>query len=206
MNILEIILSITLSGIFFVSSIPKLRNPRRFVLVTLEYRILPPGLGHAAGWLIPPLELLIALLLISGTASGCTAIASFILLMSFIVAISVNIWRGRTMECNCFGDTQKRKIGWKLLLQDLLLAFMALCLARIAHNWIGLESWSLFYTLQHTAFGSIPVLLLCILLTTSMTILLKKYPSREKQHGARTQSFVQSLRRMKLPHQKGVMQ
>ena len=54
--------------IFLTSAVPKLRHPKGFVLAVLEYRVLPPRLSWYYARLVPPLEFLLALLLLSGTA------------------------------------------------------------------------------------------------------------------------------------------
>ncbi len=142
MTIISASLSIVLGVVFLVSAIPKLRHPEGFVLIALEYRLLPPFLGHLYGRIIPPLEFLVALLMLSGTAVGLVAIVVSLLLFSFIVAIAINMVRGRDLDCNCFGPNKRRKVGWILLFQDGVLLGFALSLTMLIPVWTGLEPWS----------------------------------------------------------------
>lgn len=121
MKSIEIVLCIACGMIFLISSVPKLRHPKGFILTVLEYQILPPPLGYLYGWVLPPLECLVALLLLTGTAIVGAAVTTAFLLLSFVVAISSNILRGRDLDCQCFGAKVQRKIGWPLVFEDCLL-------------------------------------------------------------------------------------
>jgi hypothetical protein len=133
----------TILGVIFIfSAIPKLRHPNGFILVVLEYRILPPRLGRVFARLVPQLELFAALLLLSGIAVRLAGALTSLLLLSFIVAISINIARGRNLDCHCFGKETRRQIGWNTLVQDgALLGLSAITLAT-ASEWLTPEPWS----------------------------------------------------------------
>jgi uncharacterized membrane protein YphA (DoxX/SURF4 family) len=118
---LQVLLSVALALIFLASAVPKLRHPRGFILAVLEYRVLPTRLSWFYARLLPPLELLLGLLLLSGTAVRSTAIVLALLLLSFMIAMSINLARGRNLDCHCFGKALRRSIGWGLLLQDSVL-------------------------------------------------------------------------------------
>ena len=79
----QVFLSMALALIFLASAVPKLLHPRGFILAVLEYRVLPPRLGRVYARLLPPLELLLALLLLSGTSVRLAAIGQSVLLLSF---------------------------------------------------------------------------------------------------------------------------
>src|SRR5947209_4134985 len=116
MSIMEVILSAMLGIIFLTSAVPKLRHPKGFVLAVLEYRVLPPRLSWYYARLVPPLEFLLALLLLTGTAVRFAAAILSMLLLSFIAAVAINLARGRNLDCHCFGKPTTRPIGWRLLL------------------------------------------------------------------------------------------
>jgi len=162
-----------LGVIFLLSAIPKLRRPKGFVLTVMEYRVLPPLPSRIYGWSLPPLELLLALLLLSGTDVRLTALVLSLLLLSFILAVSVNIARGRDLNCGCFGTKKQRKIGWTLLLEDLALLGGALTLATLSSSWIGLESWSIFRLIP-PRLASPLALLLCVGMAIGAAMLLRR--------------------------------
>src|SRR5207302_4809717 len=103
----EILLSIALGIVFLAAAVPKLRHPRGFVLAVLEYRVLPARLSRFYARLVPSLELLLALLLLTGTAVRSAAAITSVLLFSFIAAVGINLIRGRDLDCHCFGKATR---------------------------------------------------------------------------------------------------
>jgi uncharacterized membrane protein YphA (DoxX/SURF4 family) len=83
--IVEMASSLLLGLVFLASAIPKLRHPKGFVLTVLEYRGLPPTLGQIYARLLPPVELFVAVLLLTGTAVRSAAVVTPLLLISFII-------------------------------------------------------------------------------------------------------------------------
>jgi putative oxidoreductase len=156
MTIFAAVLSLILGGIFLVSALPKLRHPKGFILTVLEYRILPPYLSKVYGTFIPLLEFALALFSLTGIMLRFVAIIMSLLIFSFIMAISVNIQRGRNLDCNCFGTLKKRPIGKALLIQDSLLLSSTIFIS-VTHTWMSIESWSLFHLvgIKNDAFGFI---------------------------------------------------
>ncbi len=172
-------------GIIFLSSaIPKLRHPRGFILAVLEYRVLPPRLSWYYARLLPPLEFLLALLLLTGTAVHTAAIALSILLLSFIVAIGFNLARGRNLDCHCFGNATSRPIGRSLLFQDTALLGAALAIVIITKEWVTLEPWSVFRLSSLAQAGSFMPLVSCAAVTACAALLLSRSTYGGKRYGS----------------------
>ncbi len=167
------ILSGILGGIFLASSVPKLRHPKGFLLTVLEYRILPSSLSMLYARLVPWLELLIALLLLSGTGVRSAATITVLLLLSFMIAVSINLARGRDLDCNCFGKGLRRSVGWGTLLQEGILASAAIALGTIAQTWAALEPWSIFRLVRLSIPPYLPLLLIFLGAATGFFILLR---------------------------------
>lgn len=174
----EVLLSTVLAIIFLAGAVPKLCHPKGFILAVLEYRVLPTRLGWFYARLVPPLEFLLALLLLSGTAVRSAAVVVSLLLLSFIAAIGINLARGRDLDCHCFGTTTRRPIGWKLLFQDGALLGAAIALAAAASEWIGQEPWSVFRLSGLVQVGSPGPLLGCVAVTACTAALLSRSTRR----------------------------
>lgn len=140
---IQALLSITLGVCFLAAALPKLRHPESFMLAVVGYRVLPFRLSKVYARLLPPLECLLGLLLLGGIAVRSAAIVSSLLALSFITGVGINVIRGRTLECHCFGKATKRMIGWKLLLEDIALFGAAVALAILASTWVTPEPWSI---------------------------------------------------------------
>lgn len=135
MSVLAIFAARALLGVIFAfSGVSKLRNPRGFVVLVLAYQVLPARMGRIVGWLIPVLELDVALLLLAGIATRFALMLSALLLASFVIGITVNLVRGRILDCGCHG-TPGKKIGWRLVLQDVGLLAISVLVARSVGQW-----------------------------------------------------------------------
>jgi methylamine utilization protein MauE len=169
---IEVLLSTGLAIVLLVAAVPKLRHHKGFILAVLEYRVLPPHLSWLYARLVPPLECLLALLLLSGTAVRSAAITISLLLLSFILAVGINLARGRDLDCHCFGKATRRPIGWRLLLQDGALLTASIALTAVTHEWVAPEPWSVFRLSGMVQAGSPGPLLGCAAVTTCTAVLL----------------------------------
>jgi uncharacterized membrane protein YphA (DoxX/SURF4 family) len=172
--VIEVLLSITLGIIFLMSAVPKLRHPRGFVLAVLEYRVLPPRFSWLYARLVPPLEFLLALLFLTGTAVRSAAVVTSVLLLSFIAAVGINLARGRDLDCHCFGKATTRPIGWGLLLQDAALLGAAIAIATVASEWVAPEPWSVFRLFGLVQAGILAPLMTCAAVTACTAALLSR--------------------------------
>jgi Methylamine utilisation protein MauE len=79
------------------------------------------------------------------------AIIAAVLLTSFLYAICLNLARGRSLECHCFGNNSHRRISLGLAVQDSALLGIAIGIAIgivvSDRGWWSLESWSVFHLL-----------------------------------------------------------
>lgn len=192
--------SLLLGGVFIAAALPKLRHPKGFLLTVLEYRILGDGASRLYALVVPPFELLAALLLFAGVAVRPTALLLSLLLLSFLVAIGVNLARGRDLDCGCFGSgTRKgtsRRIGPGLLLQDLGLLAAALLLVATLPRWMDPAPWSVALLLARLVGVPVAVALVCsacLALTVWLALGLRRASSRAGSK--RTRPVAQATRR-----------
>jgi len=97
-------------GIFFViAALPKIVDPPSFAHMIYNYRILPASVVNLMAIVMPWVELLCGVALIIGvwTAAARTIIAA--MLLTFIVAISINLGRGNAIDCGCFDPNPRPK-------------------------------------------------------------------------------------------------
>ena len=97
-------------GVFFVAAaLPKIADPPSFAHMVYNYRIVPGALINLMALTMPWIELLSGLALILGIwkATARTIIAA--LLITFIIAISINLLRSNAIDCGCFDVTAAGK-------------------------------------------------------------------------------------------------
>ena len=76
-------------------------------------------------FVLPFVELAVAVALIPRSTAWLGAAAALALLLVFAGAIGVNLARGQKPDCNCFGQLQSKPVSWSVFARNLLLAAVA---------------------------------------------------------------------------------
>ncbi len=124
-------LRLLLCGIFLLAAVSKLRARDVFEGILRDYRLLPEQLVVPFARLLPVVELLAALGLLFEPSRTAAALLIAGLLLVFIAAIAINLARGRReIDCGCFlGGRGRQRIGWSLVVRNLVLLAFALDVA-----------------------------------------------------------------------------
>ncbi|NOK58401.1 MAG: DoxX family membrane protein [Chloroflexi bacterium AL-W] len=96
---------------FLTSALGKLTDLTSFVQGTLDYRVLPGSVAKMFALALPWLELGLTALLLTGIALPVAGWVLAGLLGCFIVAVTMNLRRGRAIACNCHGIAGTRTIS-----------------------------------------------------------------------------------------------
>ena len=94
---------LVLGGVFLVAGGLKVIDPQSSVAAVRAYRLLPSSLVTIVGWGLPFAEIALGLLLLAGVATRLVAVASAVLLLVFIAAVTSAAARGLSIDCGCFG-------------------------------------------------------------------------------------------------------
>lgn len=113
-----------LAAVFGVASVAKLADRKTTAQTLRNFGVPEPPIA-ALVWLLPLVELVTALALLSASFARRGALGALTLLLLFTIAIAANLWRGRTPACNCFGQLQAQPIGWRALTRNALLTLVA---------------------------------------------------------------------------------
>ncbi len=128
---------LVLGAVFIAAAGPKIMDPPSFAHMIANYRLFPPALVHAAALVLPWIEILCGLALVSGLFWKTAAKLVGGMLLVFILAIGTNLARGRAVQCGCFDVHAAEKshaelIGemrWVLVRDAALLAVAVFLLA-----------------------------------------------------------------------------
>jgi len=99
---LTIRVQIALGVIFVVAALPKIVDPPSFAHMIYNYKILPWALINPMALIMPWIELLCGLALILGIWTGTARTIIGALLVTFVIAVSINLARGNAIDCGCF--------------------------------------------------------------------------------------------------------
>jgi hypothetical protein len=138
--------AVALATIFALAAVAKLRDLSGFAAVVQNFRILPEFLARPFAYVLPPIELTVAVGLLVEASRGWAAAGALGLLAAFTAAIAINMGRGRhKIDCGCFGTSHKQTLsGWLIGRNAALALLAALCLSGPAGtrpmHWLDLVS------------------------------------------------------------------
>jgi uncharacterized membrane protein YphA (DoxX/SURF4 family) len=128
-ELLALAARILLGLVFLRASVAKLVANDDFRDTVANYEILPSRLVAPVARWVPRVELAAAVALLVGIGVRPAAALVAALLGTFAAAISVNLLRGRRIDCGCHSSTVPERIGWELVGRDAVLAATALFVA-----------------------------------------------------------------------------
>lgn len=124
MDIALLLARVLLAGIFGLAAVSKLVNLRGSRQAMRSFG-LPERLAAPAGLALPLVELALAVALVPRVSAWWGALCALALLFTFVAGIAVNLARGRTPECHCFGQLRSARMGWPTLTRNGVLAAVA---------------------------------------------------------------------------------
>jgi putative oxidoreductase len=130
-------LSLIVGGAFVYAGAIKFGAPQSLADTVAEYGMLPNFAIVAFALALPVFEVLAGLLLVSGWRSRVGALAVATAIFVYIVAISLALARGLTINCGCFGAAPATRAAmWLDLVRDLAIfaAAAALYLTSFPHE------------------------------------------------------------------------
>tara|TARA_B110000116_G_scaffold236345_1_gene221913 strand:+ start:451 stop:903 length:453 start_codon:yes stop_codon:yes gene_type:complete len=121
-----------LGAVFIYASLDKIADPVAFSTNIDNYHITPIAINNLAALIIPWVELIIGLSLITGVFLDGASILTMALLVFFIFIISQAYARGISLQCGCFktvvdpalGDL-KQEMLWRIF-EDFLFLGLAI--------------------------------------------------------------------------------
>lgn len=124
----ELAVRIFLGSIFAFAAIHKIANPSQFALILYGYDLFPEYTINFVALVIPWLELLTGIGLIVGFRPRASSLLLGILLFCFIIALSINLYRGHEFDCGCFsfGDVTNIDAIRRLVARDVLYLSLSL--------------------------------------------------------------------------------
>lgn len=122
---------IVLGAIFAYAGWQKIVDPASFARSIANYQLLPPLWGNLAALYLPWLELVCGLTLITGWKVRGGALIISLLLLIFMGALSLSLYRGLDIHCGCFSvEGPPSNLYIDLLRDGIMLAMSAAVLFR----------------------------------------------------------------------------
>jgi uncharacterized membrane protein YphA (DoxX/SURF4 family) len=90
--------------VFLYAGTTKVTNPQAFADSIATFKMLPPQLLNIVALGLPPFEILLGLMLISGWKARAASLAVAGLAIVFGLALGQALMRGLVVDCGCFGS------------------------------------------------------------------------------------------------------
>ncbi len=124
MSIVVLVARLVLTAVFAASGIAKIADlpGTRRAIAGFGFRDLP---ARVLAWVLPIGEIGVATLLLPASTAWLGSLLAVALLIAFCTAIGVNLYRGRTPDCHCFGQLHSEPVSSKTLVRNAVLALPA---------------------------------------------------------------------------------
>ncbi len=116
-------------GITFIyASIHKIIDPAEFAKIIYGYGLFPHFAINMIAIILPFVELVTGLFLLFGIYPKAAATIIGVLLVTFILAVTINLLRGYEFDCGCFSFNKNDTLSGRyfLLVRDII--FLMICL------------------------------------------------------------------------------
>jgi uncharacterized membrane protein YphA (DoxX/SURF4 family) len=129
------VLKLALGFVFIAASLGKIMDPQAFARDVYSYVLLPNAVVPLFAAITPWTEFVAGLLLMLDIMPKSCALIINGLLIMFIGAIFIDIYRGIEIECGCFDFLfPKEKIGWNTINRDIIMLVAGLIIMFFDHN------------------------------------------------------------------------
>jgi len=117
---------ILIGVVFIYTGLIHIADPAGFAQAVAAYRILPPWSVNAFALMLPWVELLAGLAVAMGIGREGGALAVSAMLVAFLIALALSLYRGFDISCGCFSTSpEAQRISWIYLVRDIALLLVA---------------------------------------------------------------------------------
>ena len=125
---------IILGGTFILAAVPKILDPKGFVLDITHYDFFPKFVINMIAITVPWIELFIAFSVIFSVAQRGGILLLNLMLVAFLVLLAQAWIRGLDIDCGCFGHSGARETVSKAFVRDLFFIIWGILLYFFTKN------------------------------------------------------------------------
>jgi len=139
---LLLIIRLFLGFVFVYAAVTKISEPEGFSQAIYNYKLLPIFLVNILAIILPWIELTAGVLLIFGISVKENSAILNGLLIIFIIAIVISLFRGLDINCGCFGTVDGSKVGLIKILENIGLLILGYLLIKFDSKFLSLLSYT----------------------------------------------------------------
>lgn len=155
-----------LGAVLLYAGIAKLNKRDTFRELVEQYRLLPSRIALVLSFTLPLVEIALGAMLILGFTTRWAAFSAMLLLISFIVAVGIALFRDQHLTCLCFGNSRD-VIGWWTIHRNIGLFLLALIIFNAREIPLSVDEFTLTDTRNPAAtLQYMPIILIGISLVS----------------------------------------
>jgi len=135
---LLLLVRVVLGFVFIYAAVTKISDPEGFSQAIYNYKLLPLFLVNIFAIILPWIELSAGVLLVFGISVKENSSIISGLLIVFILAVLISLFRGLDINCGCFGTVNGSKVGLQKILENIGLLVSSLLLIKFDSNFFSL--------------------------------------------------------------------
>ena len=140
-SILLLAIRIFFGFIFIFAAGTKIADPAGFSQSIYNYKLMPDFMINFLAIAFPWIELVAGILLVFGISVKENSAILSGLLVIFIFAIAISLFRGLNIDCGCFGTAGGTKVGIQKILENIGLLILGLILIKFDSKILCLSQY-----------------------------------------------------------------
>lgn len=129
-----------LGGVFIAASFYKIQDPGEFAKSVYQYGVVPGDMINLFAMLLPWMEAIAGVMIILGCFTRGAALAIAAMLLSFTIALGINVAQGKSLDCGCFKSASEEKDSdpISLIYRDIAMLILAMQVVGVTtHPGVG---------------------------------------------------------------------
>jgi len=115
---LSLIPRIVVGIIFLLASVTKIANPESFAQEIAHYNIMPYYTLNLFALILPWIELIASIFLITGIRLRANSAIIGVLLLIFIIAVGIALAKGLNIDCGCHTQITSHMVGIQKIVEN----------------------------------------------------------------------------------------
>jgi uncharacterized membrane protein YphA (DoxX/SURF4 family) len=134
------IIRLFLGFIFIYAAVTKVSDAEGLSQAIYNYKLLPLSLVNILAIILPWIELCAGILLIFGISVKENSAIIFGLLIIFILAVTISLFRGLDISCGCFGTVDGSRVGLLKILENIGLLVLSVLLIKFDSKFLSVSN------------------------------------------------------------------
>ncbi len=165
-SLVDLVARWLVGAVFVASGISKTLDRKGFLDSVLDFQILPPLLARPFARALPLVEFVCGLFLVFGILASQAACLAAVMLAIFVIAVSVNLLRGRSLACHCFGKWHAERIGLRTIIRNIGLALLSAYTATFPSDFALLSADAFLHDPSPPSLDALPAFLIAASVAT----------------------------------------